>query len=86
MLVTNRHIFFLTPCPLTILASNSLNGTMPHEIWELPDLRTLNLKKNTLYMHFANIDKAKKLEMLYISEIDIGEINGIGNAPALKEL
>lgn len=37
-------------------------------------------------MHFANIDKAKKLEVLYISEIDIGDIVGIGNAPALKEL
>lgn len=37
-------------------------------------------------MHFANIDKAKKLETLYISEIDIGDIDGIGNAPALKEL
>ena len=59
---------------------------MPHEIWEIPSLKTLNLKENTLYMHFANIDKAKKLEVLYISEIDIGDIDGIGNAPALKEL
>jgi hypothetical protein len=86
LLVTSRHNFFLTPYTLIILASNSLNGTMPHEIWELPALRTLNLKENSLYMHFANIDKAKKLEVLYISEIDIGDIDGIGNAPALREL
>ncbi len=59
---------------------------MPHEIWELPALKILNVKENNLFVHFTNIDKAKKLEVLYISEIDIGDIDGLGNAPALKEL
>ena len=60
---------------------------MPHQIWQLPHLTSLNLKENNdLYMKFVNIDKAKKLEVLYISDIDIGDINGIGKAPALREL
>ena len=38
-------------------------------------------------MKFDNIAKAKSLETLYISDIgDIGSIDGIGKAPALKEL
>lgn len=68
------------------LSANSLNGTMPHEIWELPSLQSLNLKENHLYMHFNNIHLAKKLQLLYISDIDIGSIDRIGTAPALTEL
>ena len=72
--------------PPNHLNRNSLNGTMPHEIWELPALQSLNLKENELFVHFTNINKAKKLELLYISDIDIGNIDGIGYAPALTEL
>jgi Leucine-rich repeat (LRR) protein len=59
---------------------------MPHQIWELPALQSLNLKENEIFVHFTNIYKAKKLELLYISDIDIGSIDGIGKAPALTEL
>ena len=37
-------------------------------------------------MKFDNIDKAEKLEVLYLTSIDIGGIEGIGKAPALREL
>lgn len=66
--------------------SNSLEGTMPHQIWDLPHLQTLNLKENSIYIGFTNSDKAKKLETLYISDIDIGSIEHIGKLSALKEL
>jgi Leucine-rich repeat (LRR) protein len=69
------------------LGDNNVVGTMPSAIWELPYLTRLDLKENTgLFIGFENIKKAKKLEMLYLSDVDIGHVNGIGGAPALKEL
>lgn len=59
---------------------------MPPEIFALPSLQILNLKENRIFMKFDNIVKAKSLEILYISDIDISIIDGIGKAPALKEL
>ena len=59
---------------------------MPPVIFELPALHTLNLKENNIFMTFDNIGKAKSLEVLYLSDIDIGSIDGIGKAPALTEL
>lgn len=68
------------------LFSNLLEGTMPHQIWELPHLQTLNLKENSIFIGFMNSDKATKLEVLYLSDIDLGNIDNIGKLPALKEL
>ena len=68
------------------LSSNNLKGTILSSIFELPDLKKLNLKDNHVYMTFDKIGMAKNLENLYISNIDIGNVDGIGNAPALKEL
>ena len=68
------------------LGDNSLDGSMPPEVFEMPFLRNLNLKENDLVMTFGNIDKAENLESLYISDIDLANIDGIGRAPALKEL
>lgn len=69
------------------LGDNNLVGTMPGGIWEMPHLTKLNLKENGgLFIGFDNVKKAKLLETLYISDVDIGHVNGIGGAPALKEL
>ena len=69
------------------LSNNNLDGTMPSAIWELPYLKKLVLKENTrLFIGFDNAKKATKLETLYISDVDIGHVNGIGGAPSLKEL
>lgn len=68
------------------LPDNSLKGVMPHQIWEMPALQTLNLKENEVIMGFANIYKAQNLEVLYASDVDVGTPTGIGKAPALKEL
>lgn len=59
---------------------------MPQIIFKLPALTTLNLKQNSIHMTFDAINDAKNLELMYISDIDIGSIEGIGKAPALKEL
>lgn len=68
------------------LSENGLRGTILSSIFELPSLKVLNLKDNHVFITFDNIGKAETLETLYISNIDIGNIDGIGKAPALKEL
>ena len=68
------------------LSENSLKGTILSSIFDLPSLKVLNVKGNSVFMTFDNIVKADKLENLYISDIDIGHVDGIGKAPALKEL
>ena len=59
---------------------------MPHQVYDLPHLKTLNLKENGMFMRFDNIGRSKNLEVLYVSDIDIGNIDHIGRATALKEL
>jgi len=68
------------------LPNNNLDGTMPQMVFAMPALKNLNLKENNIFMTFANIVQAKSLENLYISDIDLGSIKGIGKAPALREL
>lgn len=68
------------------LPDNLLDGTVPPVVFEIPSLKTLNLKSNSIFIKFDTIDKADSLETLYISDVDIGSIAGIGKAPALKEL
>jgi len=68
------------------LNGNDLTGTMPSAIFELPFLEVLNVRDNDLYMEFGNIEKAEKLDTLYISAIDVGSIKGIGQAKALREI
>lgn len=68
------------------LPANTVEGTMPSAIFELPYLKNLDLRENRIFMTFDNIAKATKLETMYISDIDIGSIDGIGNAPILREL
>lgn len=70
-----------------VLGNNNLEGTMPSAIWQLPFLTNLDLRENSLlFIGFDNIKNAKKLETLYISDVDIGNVRGIGGAPALREL
>eukprot|EP00986_Skeletonema_menzelii_P018835 scaffold26732_cov145-Skeletonema_menzelii.AAC.1 len=68
------------------LSGNNLKGTILSSVFELPSLKRLNVKDNHVFVTFDKIGMAKNLENLYISNIDIGNIDGIGNAPALKEL
>lgn len=65
---------------------NNLKGTILSSVFELSSLQHLNLKDNHVFMTFDKIDQAEKLEKLYLSNIDIGNVDGIGKAPALKEL
>jgi len=68
------------------LSGNNLRGTILSSVFELPSLQRLNLKDNHVFLTFDKIDKAEKLENLYLSNIDIGNVDGIGKAPALKEI
>ena len=68
------------------LSDNSLRGTILSSIFELPSLKQLNLKDNHVFLAFDKIGQAENLANLYLSNIDIGNVDGIGKAPALKEL
>jgi len=68
------------------LSNNKLRGTILSSIYELSSLKRLDLKDNHVFMTFDKIGMAENLETLYISNIDIGNVDGIGKAPALKEL
>ena len=69
------------------LGDNNMIGTLPSAVWDLPHLISLDLRENSaLNMGFDNVKKAKMLETLYISDVDIGHVKGIGYAPALREL
>ena len=70
----------------TLHLSNSLDGTMPRMVFSMPNLKTLNLKENNVFMSFDSIARATSLEVLYISNMDLGSIEGIGKAPVLNEL
>ena len=69
------------------LESNNLRGTIPSSIFDLPYLEELNLKWNTeVRFSFEGIWNALNLKILYLSEVKIDSMNGIGAAPALKTL
>jgi Leucine-rich repeat (LRR) protein len=67
-------------------SDNNLRGTILSSIFELPSLKKLNLKDNHVFITFDKIGQAENLVELYLSNIDIGNVDGIGKAPALKEL
>mmetsp|Transcript_24461 Transcript_24461/g.35508 ORF Transcript_24461/g.35508 Transcript_24461/m.35508 type:complete len:1116 (+) Transcript_24461:227-3574(+) len=68
------------------LAENNLVGTVPSSVYSLPSLQTLDIKLNAVSISFDGISNAENLEVLYLSDIILEDINGLGNAPALQEL
>ena len=68
------------------LSANNLLGTVPSEIFQLPHLKSLVLDSNNVHIDLRGIGDARKLTALDISATDINNVNGIGNAKALKEL
>ena len=69
------------------LEANQLDGQVPSSVYELPQLEELNLKKNyDAILSFQGIENAQNLEVLYLSEIVVDSMNGIGMAPALRRL
>jgi len=70
------------------LGGNHLQGTLPEIIYQLPNLKLLDLSKNDgLTGSFRNISKAKSLEALDLSQTTINDVDGLlGAAPTIQEL
>ena len=65
------------------LGSNNLVGTPPPEIFDLPDLRTIELFSNPIQFKFANIESAKQLTTIRLDSTGLATMSGISKAPAL---
>lgn len=69
------------------LEDNGLQGAVPTDIFDLPSLKSIKLKKNAgLVLSMAGIEKASKLEMLSLSETGLSNIDGVSKATSLKFL
>jgi len=70
-----------------VLSANNLVGTVPHEIFQLPYLKTLVLDSNFIEMQdLYQIEDATQLQTLDLSNTAIKDVVGIGKARSLQEL
>jgi Leucine-rich repeat (LRR) protein len=70
------------------LDENGLSGTLPSEVWTLPALRYLSVKRNPgLQVNFEGLTNvADTLETLYLSGVRMSSLDGISQATSLREL
>lgn len=68
------------------LGSNNLVGTPPEAIFDLPELKILELYSNPVNFKFNNIGTASKLTELRLDSTGLESLDGIGKAPALTVL
>ena len=59
------------------LSNNGLYGTIPQSVFDLPNLRTLDLSKNSFTFRFSGIENAKSLENLDLTQTDLSDLAGI---------
>jgi Leucine-rich repeat (LRR) protein len=68
------------------LGSNHLVGSIPKEIFELPNLKTLSLYSNPVDFSFEGIGQATSLEILILDSTNLKTLNGIGEGLSLVEV
>ncbi|KAG7362767.1 RHS repeat-associated core domain containing protein [Nitzschia inconspicua] len=68
------------------LGSNHLVGSIPKEIFDLPNLKTLSLYSNPIQFSFEGIGKATSLEILSLDSTNIKTLSGIGAGLSLVEV
>eukprot|EP00559_Dactyliosolen_fragilissimus_P007427 CAMPEP_0184869536 /NCGR_PEP_ID=MMETSP0580-20130426/34486_1 /TAXON_ID=1118495 /ORGANISM="Dactyliosolen fragilissimus" /LENGTH=1316 /DNA_ID=CAMNT_0027371083 /DNA_START=70 /DNA_END=4020 /DNA_ORIENTATION=+ len=68
------------------LASNNLEGTLPPQVFQLKNLKVLNIRDNDVDVDFLSIGEAISLEELYVDFTKISKLDGIGSAPQLEIL
>ena len=65
---------------------NGLRGMVPEEVYELPNLKQINLAQNAIDMSFSGINRASKLEYLGLDETNVQSLPGLDSATSLKVL
>jgi len=68
------------------LHSNNLKGTVPADVFHLPELKKLNVRHNDISIDFNPIFRAEKLEELRVDKTLVFILDGIGQATSLKLL
>jgi Leucine-rich repeat (LRR) protein len=68
------------------LGSNHLVGSIPKEIFELSNLKTLSLYSNAIEFSFEGIGQATSLEILSLDSTNLKSLNGIGEGLSLVEV
>lgn len=72
------------------LPSNGLEGMIPSSLWDLPELKEVDLSGNELRLDrdygFGDLGNAKNLVKIDLSSNDIQKWEGIGRAKFLQEL
>jgi len=68
------------------LGSNGMKGSMPTEIFSLPNLVHLKMYGNDLDVDFAGIENARNLQTLGLDDTGLKSLDGIGKARSLIEL
>ena len=68
------------------LGSNGLRGSMPTEIFSLPNLVHLKMYGNDLDVDFTGIENARNLQTLGLDDTGLTSLDGIGKARSLIEL
>ena len=69
-----------------LLGSNNLAGTMPSEVFDLPNLTFLWLYSNPITFSFESIGNAKQLISILLDSTNLKTLDGIGKATALVDI
>lgn len=69
-----------------LLGSNNLAGTVPKEIFDLPNLTFLWLYSNPIKFSFDSIGNAKNLMSILLDSTNLKTLDGVGKATALESL
>lgn len=68
------------------LGSNHLKGSVPKEIFDLPNLKSLWLYSNPVRISFDGIGQAAKLQSLRLDSTKLKSLNGIGAGLSLVDV
>jgi Leucine-rich repeat (LRR) protein len=69
-----------------LLGSNNLSGSIPKEIYELPNLRFLWVHSNPVDISFDGIAQATNLQGMFLSSTKLRSLNGMGVGVSLVDL
>mmetsp|Transcript_28997 Transcript_28997/g.47879 ORF Transcript_28997/g.47879 Transcript_28997/m.47879 type:complete len:1154 (+) Transcript_28997:149-3610(+) len=69
-----------------VLGANNMGGTIPTEIFLLPNLKRLSVFANAVDFSFVGIENAVNLKSLILDGTRVTSIAGVGNARGLTEL